>query len=122
MKNYSLPIKKLLAIPFLVTALFFTLGTPKAEAVVNVPTWDALSIWETIEQQLFDIAEELSLEELLISWDTVVYEFGQELLNQVTDNTITWIRGGFNGSPSFDVNPEQLLLGLADSVAGNTAC
>ena len=121
MKNYSLPIKKLLAIPFLVTALFFTLGTPKAEAVVNVPTWDALSIWETIEQQLFDIAEELSLEELLISWDTVVYEFGQELLNQVTDNTITWIRGGFNGSPSFDVNPEQLLLGLADSVAGNTA-
>lgn len=121
MKNYSLPIKKLLAIPFLVTALFFTLGTPKTEAVVSVPTWDGLSIWETIVQQGLDILEELSLEKLMDSWDVLAYTAAQELLNIVTDNTIAWIRGGFNGSPSFDVDPEQLLLGLADSVAGNTA-
>lgn len=122
MKNYSLKIKNILILPLVVVVIFFSLNTPRAHAQgIVVPTWDALDIFEQITQSLVRAAADMALQAGRISVDSAAYAAGQLLLNQVTDNTITWIRGGFNGSPSFDVNPEKLLLGLADGVAGNTA-
>lgn len=122
MKNRFTTTKKIFTLPLVVTTLFFSLNTPKAEALgLAVPSWDGLSILETITQQLADSADEIIQESVRISLDSAAYAAGQALLNQMTENTIAWIRGGYQGSPSFDVNPERLMNDLADSVAGNTA-
>ena len=53
--------------------------------------------------------------------DKVAYALGQAALNQVTENTVSWIRGGFHGSPSFALDMQQLLNDVADMVAGDLA-
>ncbi len=53
--------------------------------------------------------------------DCIIYGAGQLMLNQLTDNIISWIQGGFNGSPSFAIDTHALFLDLADSVAGDLA-
>lgn len=124
MQNHLSTMKKIIALPLLVSLLFFSFGTPKAEALVpglTVPTTDGLSIFEQITQTVAANGFNLAQEAMRISADSVAYAAGQALLNQLTDNTISWIRGGFQGSPSFDINPEKLLTDLADSVAGSTA-
>lgn len=50
-------------------------------------------------------------------FDQLGYVTGQCALEQLTANTISWIKGGFHGSPSFAVNPKQLFLDLEASVA-----
>lgn len=54
-------------------------------------------------------------------FDCIVYNAGQQMLTQLTDNTVSWIQGGFNGSPSFSVNTHEIFLDLADMVAGDLA-
>lgn len=53
--------------------------------------------------------------------DCIVYNAGQQMLQQLTDNTVKWIQGGFQGSPSFTVNTHEIFLDLADMVAGDLA-
>lgn len=53
--------------------------------------------------------------------DCLVYGGGQLLLNQMTDSTINWIRGGFSGSPLYSVDPNKLFLDLADAASGGLA-
>lgn len=50
--------------------------------------------------------------------DTAAYMAAQNLLSQLTDNTIKWIRGGFHGSPSFAVDTNEVFTDIADSIAG----
>ena len=54
-------------------------------------------------------------------FDCIVYNAGQQMLQQLTDNTVKWIQGGFHGSPSFTVNTHEVFLDLADMVAGDLA-
>lgn len=122
MKNYFLKHKKNITIPLVIVVTLFTFSAQRADAIiVHDPVHTAFNIFEQIAQRAVGVAADLAQEAARISIDSAAYAAGQALLNQVTDNTISWIRGGFNGSPSFDVNPEQLLLGLTDSVAGRTA-
>lgn len=51
----------------------------------------------------------------------LVYQASQVLMNQITNNIVNWIRGGFNGSPSFAIDPEKFFNDLADVVAGDLA-
>lgn len=53
--------------------------------------------------------------------DFLVYQASQLLMNQITDNIVTWIRGGFNGSPTFAVDPQRFFNDLADVIAGDLA-
>lgn len=53
--------------------------------------------------------------------DCIVYNAGQKMLEQLTNNTVSWIQGGFRGSPSFSVNTHEVFLDLADMVAGDLA-
>lgn len=53
--------------------------------------------------------------------DCLVYQAGQNMLNQLTESTVTWIKGGFHGSPSFTVDTHKTFIDLADMVAGDLA-
>ncbi|OIP66704.1 MAG: hypothetical protein COV32_02930 [Candidatus Yonathbacteria bacterium CG10_big_fil_rev_8_21_14_0_10_43_136] len=120
MNNKTLKIKKFLVLPFIVATFFIPLSEAKAQGI-SVPSWDALSIIETITQQASDIAGEMAQQLARIEVDTAVYTAGQMLLDQVTDDIVTWVKGGFNGSPSFAVDPTKLFLDLADAVSGGMA-
>ncbi len=54
-------------------------------------------------------------------FDCIVYNAGQKMLEQLTNNTVAWIQGGFHGAPSFSVNTHEVFLDLADMVAGDLA-
>lgn len=53
--------------------------------------------------------------------DCIAFNAGQKMLEQLTNNTVQWIQGGFHGSPSFSVNTHEIFLDLADMVAGDLA-
>ncbi|MDO8604106.1 MAG: hypothetical protein Q7K40_01735 [bacterium] len=55
-------------------------------------------------------------------WYTCIgYSIGQLVLKELTDQTIAWIRGGFNGSPSYSIDTHKLFTDLADMVASTLA-
>lgn len=53
--------------------------------------------------------------------DCLIYGGGQILLNNMTESTIKWIKGGYNGPPLYAVDPNKLFLDLADAVTGGLA-
>lgn len=53
--------------------------------------------------------------------DCLVYTAGQQMLNQLTNNIVRWIQGGFDGAPSYTLNTHEVFLELADMVAGDFA-
>lgn len=53
--------------------------------------------------------------------DYIAYAAAQNLLNQLTNSTLKWIQGGFHGSPSFEVDTDQMATEIADNIAGNLA-
>lgn len=50
--------------------------------------------------------------------ETLAYNIGQCTINALTDSVVLWIQGGFNGSPNFAINPNQLFNELATTVSG----
>lgn len=50
--------------------------------------------------------------------DAAAYAAAQNLLDQLTKNTIAWIRGGFHGSPSFAVDTNAIVNQITDNIAG----
>lgn len=61
-----------------------------------------------------------------LSWDTVGkdaleaigFTVGRKIVDQLTQNTISWIKGGFHGNASFAVDMNTIALETADSIAG----
>lgn len=61
-----------------------------------------------------------------LSWDTVGkdaleaigFTVGKKIVDQLTQNTIGWIKGGFHGDASFAVDLNAIALETADSIAG----
>ncbi|MHB1118372.1 MAG: hypothetical protein ACYCZ7_02535, partial [Minisyncoccota bacterium] len=82
-----------------------SLFVPVNDAVLNF-TQEASLTWDSLTQHSLNI---------------LAYQAGQMALDQITQSTIAWIRGGFNGSPLFAVDPNQFFLELADSVSGGLA-
>ena len=107
-KNFFLP----LIIAIIVVS---PIHTQKASAVgIFVPTNDAmLNVATSLHASFQDVAK--------MGLDTLAYTAAQMALDQITQNTVSWIQGGFNGSPSFAVDPAKLLLNTANAVSGGLA-
>lgn len=117
MNNYTLKIKKVLGLMLVVIALFFSVGIPHVDAQLTVPTYDGPHIFTAIGEWSLGKMADIALEAGRISMDSAAYALGQMLLNQVTDNVVGWVKGGFNGSPSFAVDPTKLFLDASKMVA-----
>lgn len=129
--------KKIFTLVFAVGLCFSSFGTPRARAVVFVPVSDGM---HTIQGTITAVSTPVTavatpasavanVGDTLVNtahtgWSTIgkntlntlAYQAGQIALNQLTDNTIAWIRGGFHGSPSFNVDTQAMGEELADSV------
>ena len=124
MNKQILKIQKFLALPLLVTLLFFSRGAQKIHALVAVPTstvFDVPNVAQSITQAITRQAADLVQEFSRITLDSAAYAVGQLILDRLTYNIITWVQGGFNGSPSFAVDSNKLFLDLADAVSGGMA-
>ena len=49
--------------------------------------------------------------------DTIAYQMSRAMIRQMRDGMIRWIQSGYNGKPSFLVNPEQMLRNMAAAQA-----
>lgn len=107
---------------------FSSLGTQRAEAIL--PVWDATNFGANIQTTINTTAIAVSTTAGTVvntahaSWATLgmntlnslAYTAGQIALNQLTDNTIAWIKGGFHGMPSFTVDTQAMGDELADAI------
>lgn len=50
--------------------------------------------------------------------DGLAWELANQALEQMTDDIVTWINSGFNGSPAFIQDPGRFFTNIADQVAG----
>ncbi len=48
------------------------------------------------------------------SWDSIAYCITNEIIHYIADSTIAWVRGGFEGNPSFIDHPDQFFKDLAN--------
>ncbi len=107
-KNFFLPL-------IIAVIVVSPIHTQKASAIgIFVPTNDAmLNVATSLHASFQDVAK--------MGLDTLAYTAAQMALDQITQNTVSWIQGGFNGSPSFAVDPAKLFLNTADAVSGGLA-
>ncbi|OHA84239.1 MAG: hypothetical protein A2937_00370 [Candidatus Yonathbacteria bacterium RIFCSPLOWO2_01_FULL_47_33b] len=114
--NNPFTIQKILLLPLIVVS-FFSFDISKAQAQVPsifVPVYSAIEHGTSATDALWQDVTENGISML-------AYQAGQIALNQLTQNTISWIRGGFNGSPSFAIDTNEIFLGLADMQAAGLA-
>lgn len=117
MMNNISKFKKTLLLPLSVILISSTLNIQRAQAQVPgvfVPVYSAIEHGTQVTNFAWDSIGQHTL-------STLAYTAGQLALDQITQNTISWIQGGFAGSPSFAIDPNKLFLDLADSVAGEFA-
>lgn len=117
--KHSRNIKKILTTALVVIVIFFSFGTPRVYALpVAVPVGDVLNV-TTHTSRLTLAGFSSGFQDISkMALDALAYAAGQMVLNQLTENTISWIQGGFHGSPSFAVDTKQLEQDLIDAVAG----
>lgn len=117
MKNISI-FKKTLLVPLVALITFLPIHVQKASAGavpgIFVPVADSILQGDTLTHTAFQDVAKMSL-------DTLAYTAAQIALDEITKNTVSWIQGGFNGSPSFAVDPNKLFLDTADAVSGGLA-
>ncbi len=123
-------IKKFLIIPLVVVVCFSSFTTPKAEAWVDVANLvpNLATAFSTAGSAITGSATALTTAAgftfqnvIKAGLDGMAYTAGQLLLDQLTENTIRWIKGGFHGSPSFNVDAGKLLNDLVDAVGADLA-
>ena len=51
--------------------------------------------------------------------DGIAWQIANIALEQMTQDIVTWINSGFNGSPAFIQNPGRFFVDIADNIAGN---
>lgn len=127
MKNSSLA-KKLLTLVLLVSILFPSIPTKRAEAYVdfanlvpNVST-SVTSAGGTIAGAAGAISGTVHTTWSVIGknvLDAFVYQVAQKILSALTENIISWIKGGFYGAPQFAVDTQQIIDDIVESVAGD---
>lgn len=85
-----------------------TVSVPVVDAVSNI-TLGTISGLQNAHSSFQDIFK--------MDLDSAAYSLAQCTLTQLTDNTIKWIQGGFNGSPSYAVDVRGLFEDIAKGVA-----
>ncbi|NQV87929.1 MAG: DUF5011 domain-containing protein [Parcubacteria group bacterium] len=91
-----------------------TEGSKASVGVSNVPVRDLASFLDQIQ----DTATSLATLQKECIWDNIAVILSKTLIKQLTSSVVNWVNSGFNGSPSFIQNPEQLLRDIGDEVAG----
>ncbi len=79
--------------------------------LIKVPSTESLGILQsatTVSQPVEKIFR-----------DCLIYSMGQLMLTNITESTVKWIQGGFNGSPSFTTDLNSILAGSEDIVGGD---
>jgi hypothetical protein len=92
-----------------------------AASAINVPTTNPAGAWWGGASTGMSTASSAWQNDVKPYFDELAYITGQCALEQVTANTISWIKGGFHGSPSFAVSPKKLYSDLKNSVANQLA-
>lgn len=82
-------------------------------AVVSVPTVDVVSNTISGEIQAYDQAVGSFSNIEKMDLDALAYTLGQCTLDELTNNTVAWIKGGFKGRPNYAINTQQLFQGMA---------
>lgn len=112
--RHSFNIQKIILLPIVILIFFFSVGAYRADALVFVPTNDAmLNVTTDLHAGFQDIAK--------MGLDSLAYIAGQQILTALTNSTVNWIKGGFNGNPLYAVDPTKLLLDTANVVSGGMA-
>lgn len=141
MKNKTLA-KKFLTLVLLVSTLFASIPAPKAEAWVDfadlIPDWiqgaatpaavvTTGGTTVTTGATVVTTGAGVVVEGTQTAWqifgknalDALAYGVAQRILSALTENVITWIKGGFHGSPSFAVDTQQIIDDIVESAAGD---
>lgn len=92
-----------------------------AASAINVPTTNPTLAAPTGVTTGTTVASAIWQDDVKPYFDEVAYITGQCALEQLTNNTIKWIQGGFHGSPSFAIKPDRLFLDLQNVVARELA-
>jgi len=71
---------------------------------------------KTVGKTIFGIPTEVV--GLPSSWDGIAKIAMKVIMKKLTDSTVNWINGGFNGSPAFVTNPGRYFTEIADGLAG----
>lgn len=90
-------------------------------SAVNVPTTNPSAAPTAGITAGTEVSNSVWKDDVKPYFDELAYILGQCTLEQVTANTVSWIKGGFHGSPSFAINPNKIFLDLQDSVANQLA-
>lgn len=93
-------------------------GASAVASVAAVPTADAVAAGLLGTVSGVNIAHTAFQDVGKMTLDNAFYVAAQCALSFMTENTVAWIKGGYNGSPSFAVDPQQLFLDIANSVSG----
>ncbi len=122
MSIFTRYIKAPLSIGFIAVVL---LCVPQKSAEA-IPVFDEPAFFQ---RQASFISQNVSVASQLTTdtWHTVlrttanaaVYAMAQGMLNQITENLISWIRNDFEGSPTFNINPKRLFEDMAFFIAGD---
>lgn len=51
--------------------------------------------------------------------DAIAWKLAKVIVQQMTQNLVGWINGGYNGKPLFATDPEKFFLDIGDHVAGD---
>lgn len=122
-KNFPI-VKKIFTAMFAVSICFSSTFAPFARADVWSGT-DWANLVENTTSAVGSVADGI-LQSAKYTWDVLgkngldalAYQMAQNLLSQLTTNIVTWIRGGFHGSPSFTVDTKGMAIDIADQIAG----
>lgn len=117
MQNHISKIRKAAVSLLLTITILFSLPTLRASAQF-VPVGDVLNTVTQNANTTGNIFSHSFQDIMKMGLDALAYGAGQLVLNQLTENTIKWIQGGFHGSPSFAVDTTQLEQDMLDAVAG----
>lgn len=112
--KHTFNIQKILIVPIVAIATLLPINAQKANAQLFVPVFDKLHTTVSAKHAGFQNVTKMTL-------DTLAYTVAQSALDQLTQNTVNWIKGGFAGSPSFAVDPNKLFLDTTNIVAGGLA-
>lgn len=96
-------------------------GEAIAAEVTNVPTTDPVGTGQEGAIAGVQTASNVWQDDIRPVLDELVYIYAQCAIDEMTANTISWIQGGFHGSPSFALKPGKVFLDLQNTVANQLA-
>lgn len=125
-KNQKL-ISAILIISVFIPAVFFTTQPKKVEAS-GIPVLDILGdIWDGIKVAFLSLGSSAEITDTAISVKNVTAEIFRQVLmaiarkaiEEMTRSTVSWINGGFHGSPLFLENPQSFFNDIAKTEVKN---